>query len=319
MAVHNHGSTIHRAADGVANEGLPRIGVPSLIVRGVIQKNQALAVRSSSFLKDFSVAIDKVAIGVSIHCGNSCGILEREDDVLVQDVKVAVGTVGDGATVEGFGHVDKAPFVCTGHVDAVLPELGWHPLAEISPKTIDAFVGLIGFGASCREAGLFEPVGNVAGKVFPDGAGNGSVGTRAPAEIVIVHGVSLNGDGAAAGGSIGIAGDKRSVATEKDVFHVIPFPKVVPVGSVGHVRRRVGGNSVLGTSTSGGRVEASLTIFDLIRGVPSGSIKAGFRKEGKTLSRNLAVPSGVVEGSIQNNVHSFSVGIGNKSLECGHG
>ena len=95
-------------------KGLPRIGVPGFIVGGVIQENQALAVRSSSFLEDFSVSIDKVAIRVTIHCGNRCGILEREYDVLVQDVKVAVGAVGDGATVEGFGHVDKAPFVGPG-------------------------------------------------------------------------------------------------------------------------------------------------------------------------------------------------------------
>ena len=87
--------------------------------------------------------------------------LPGEDDVFVQDFNVAVGAIGDGSTVEGFGHEDKAPFMGAGNVNDIFPELRWHPLPEIGPETIDALIGLIGFGATCRKAGLFEPVGDV--------------------------------------------------------------------------------------------------------------------------------------------------------------
>ena len=86
-----------------------------------------------------------------------------------------IAAIGDSAAVEGFGHENKAPFVGASDVDDIFPELGWHSLAEISPEAIDTLEGLIGFGATCRKAGLFEPVGDVAGKVFPDGTRDGPV------------------------------------------------------------------------------------------------------------------------------------------------
>ena len=100
---------------------------------------------------------------------------------------MAVGAVGDGAAVEGFGHEDKAPFVRASDVDDIFPELGRHALPEIGTEAIDTLKGLIGLGASCRKAGLFEPVGDIAGKIFPDRAGDSPVRSGSSFEIIPCH------------------------------------------------------------------------------------------------------------------------------------
>ena len=44
LAIHDHRRTIDHAADRIADECLPRVGVTGLVVRGVIKQNEPLTV-----------------------------------------------------------------------------------------------------------------------------------------------------------------------------------------------------------------------------------------------------------------------------------
>ncbi len=87
------------------------------------------------------------------------GVPPVEDDVFVEHVEMAGGTVADpvatavpdgAGAVQGFGHEDEVPFPGAGLVDGVLPELGGKALGEIATETVDADVGLAFGGGSLK-------------------------------------------------------------------------------------------------------------------------------------------------------------------------
>ena len=282
----NKRRSIHRVDDGVAHQGLEGVSVVLLVVRGVVQQDEALAVSAAAAFENAAVVV------------RGAGAREREHDVFVEDVEVPVRAVGHRAAVERFRHEDEVPLPGARLVDDVFPELRGQALAEVRSESVDAFVCLRGQVGTGRDARLLEPVERVFGEVFPD-----VLRDRVEVRAVEIEEVAL---AVVVAVILRVKAHERRVVAEEDVAHIAPFSEVPAIGSdrdVGRARRA-------GAVVAGLGIEAGFLVSDFIRGISAEQRHAD--------GGNLRVRGGVVERRVEHHFHAFDVRRAHESLECGH-
>ena len=297
LAVEDHRRAVHGAASHVADERLEGVGVALLVVRNIVEQNHRLAVSRAS-------RVEVVAI---IACGG--GVLKVEDEVFVEHVEVAVGTVGHIATVQRLGHEHKIPFPAADLVDEVFPALRRQPLPEIRAQAANA--------PACRQvrrrvgrtAGLVQPIKQTVGEIAPD------VLCERVEMAVAGAGAAFAADGIIE--PVGLAqiiaglrgiGHQRGVTAGINVGHVRPFAEVVTVRRH-RLRRRAGGALVVFV---GAGIKQRLVVDNEVGRL------AGEREQIRAEAVQLAIPSGVAERFVQHHIDAGGVGGGDEVGEFLH-
>ena len=267
------------------DERLIRIAVTLLVVRNVIQQHQPLTVSHAP-------RFERAAI-----VARGRGGLQRENQVLVQDVEMPCGAIRHRAAVQRLRHENKIPFARAGLVDDVFPALRRNALAEIRAQTVDAFVSLVR-GRALRAAGLVEPVEHAVGEVAPDILRHRIEVTVAAARAVLaadgrVEPIAFVGIISRRTG----IGNQRGVAAKINIRHVAPFAEVKSVGRLRHVAAAGRALVILAAA----RIEACLAAVDRVR-------RLRVRLEIINPARvQLRVPRRVVERLVQHDADARAV------------
>ena len=313
LAREDHGRTVDRAVNGIADKSLPRILVVVLVVRDGVEQDQALPVGRTTQVEHVAVVVGRG------------GRLPGEDNVLVEDVEVTVRAVSDSPAVQRLGHEDEAPLVASRHVDDVFPRLRRQALAEVAAQSVDAAriqsvarrcvaIGRCAVAIGSGRPALPKPVGRIFREIPPDtlrDAVESSVRSRG----VVVEPIGLTRPVVVVGG---VPIDQRGVTAEENIDNVEPFTEVTTVGCGGNVvveKINVTGSTIRVVALP--REDAHFAVVDQIRGAPPRG--AGTRHDVVDAGLpELDVPRGVIKSGVGHEIDAGRVGIGHEILERSH-
>ena len=251
-----------------------------LVVRRVVEQHETLTVSRAPRFKNAAVI-----------CGTRRA-LQRENNVLVQNIEVPVGAIRHRAAVERLAHEHKIPFAAADFVDDVFPALRRQTLTEIRAQTVNALVSLIRRRA-VRATGFVEPIKQAVGKITPDVLRNlVEMAVTCASAVFIANGVIKP---IALGGIISSRRRIRhecGVTAKINIRHVAPFSEIKTVGRLRHCRRA--GRALI--VFAGARIKPRLGRADQIR-------RLRVRLEIINAARiQLRIPRGMIERFVEHHV-----------------